>query len=139
MSATKSTGGDGIGFVGLLQVLFIALKLTGFISWPWLWVLAPVWGATAIVLLFIAIVCAVLVARDGDKSPPKAKVSQRRAFIDLYTSRLPYLEQLELESILDFDAGGLLLRDKSGRECSISLSEMDDDIDGLIAKFARGD
>lgn len=63
MSATKHTGGDGIGFVGLLQVLFIALKLTGFVGWSWWWVLAPAWGATAIVLLFLAVVFAILIAR----------------------------------------------------------------------------
>lgn len=27
----------------LLTILFVGLKLTGYISWPWLWVLAPAW------------------------------------------------------------------------------------------------
>lgn len=35
-----STAG-GIGFCGLLTIAFIVLKLTGFIDWSWLWVLAP--------------------------------------------------------------------------------------------------
>jgi hypothetical protein len=30
-----------VGFSGLLTVLFIALKLTGYINWSWLWVLSP--------------------------------------------------------------------------------------------------
>jgi uncharacterized protein (DUF983 family) len=37
----KNTG--GIGFAGMLTILFIGLKLTGYISWSWLWVLSPLW------------------------------------------------------------------------------------------------
>lgn len=47
---------DGIGFVGALTLLFIGLKLTGYIHWPWLWVLAPVWVPFALVLILLAIV-----------------------------------------------------------------------------------
>lgn len=36
-----------IGFTGLLTLLFIGLKLAGFIGWSWLWVLAPSWIAVA--------------------------------------------------------------------------------------------
>jgi hypothetical protein len=28
-------------FLYLLTLLFIGLKLTGFIAWPWFWVLSP--------------------------------------------------------------------------------------------------
>jgi hypothetical protein len=54
-SSTASSG--GIGFSGLLAILFIALKLTGVISWSWLWVLSPIWIPLALVLvaLFIAL------------------------------------------------------------------------------------
>lgn len=41
----------GPGFASLLTLLFIALKLTGVIAWPWVWVLAPLWGT--FVLLFV--------------------------------------------------------------------------------------
>ena len=34
----------GAGFMTLLAIVFITLKLTGNISWPWLWVLAPIWA-----------------------------------------------------------------------------------------------
>lgn len=43
-------------FLPLLQILFIGLKLTGYINWSWLWVLAPSWTSLA-----IAIVIAILV------------------------------------------------------------------------------
>ena len=32
-----------IGTLDLLAVVFIVLKLSGVITWPWLWVLAPWW------------------------------------------------------------------------------------------------
>lgn len=35
----------------LLLVLFIGLKLTGNIAWSWLWVLSPLWGGAALLLL----------------------------------------------------------------------------------------
>jgi hypothetical protein len=32
---------SGIGFFGMLTILFIGLKLTGYITWSWFWVLSP--------------------------------------------------------------------------------------------------
>lgn len=37
-------------FMGALGLLFIALKLTGVIAWPWVWVLAPLWIGLAVTL-----------------------------------------------------------------------------------------
>lgn len=51
--------GSGIGFCGLLTILFIGLKLTGNIMWPWLWVLSPLWVPLAAVAAFVAIVFAL--------------------------------------------------------------------------------
>ena len=42
--------------VVLLTVLFIGLKLTGYIDWSWWWVLAPVWIPLALALVVISIV-----------------------------------------------------------------------------------
>lgn len=39
----------GIGFFGLLAILFIGLKLSGVINWSWWWVTAPLWGGVALV------------------------------------------------------------------------------------------
>ncbi len=44
MSDGNSNGG-GIGFFGLLAIVFIACRLTGFIDWPWWLVLSPIWGS----------------------------------------------------------------------------------------------
>lgn len=52
-NSTSSSG--GIGFVGLLTIVFITLKLTNVIAWNWWWVLSPLWigGAVAIVVLLV--------------------------------------------------------------------------------------
>ena len=34
---------SGISFAGLLTILFIGLKLTGYVAWSWWWVLCPLW------------------------------------------------------------------------------------------------
>lgn len=45
-------------FIGLLTILFIGLKLTNYIDWSWLWVLAPLWiPITLILLIVLAILC----------------------------------------------------------------------------------
>jgi len=61
--AAPSSG--GIGFVGLLTILFIGLKLTGYVGWSWWWVLSPIWISFLAWLVFITIFLAfaVLVSR----------------------------------------------------------------------------
>mgnify|MGYP001618327050 CR=1 FL=1 len=49
-------GSGEIGFVGLLTILFIGLKLTGFIKWSWLWVLSPLWMSFLLVLLITVLI-----------------------------------------------------------------------------------
>lgn len=53
-SESNSTRG-GIGFFGMLTILFIGLKLTGHINWSWWWVLLPIYGPLAIVLAVVVI------------------------------------------------------------------------------------
>lgn len=50
MSNSSSNTSGGIGFCGLLCIVFIVLKLTGYIAWSWWWVLAPIWIPWAIVI-----------------------------------------------------------------------------------------
>lgn len=49
----SNTSSGGVGFVGLLTILFIALKLMGEIDWPWAWVLSPIWISVSIVALVV--------------------------------------------------------------------------------------
>ena len=38
---------------GLLTLLFIGLKLTGYIDWSWWWVLSPLWCPLTLVLVVV--------------------------------------------------------------------------------------
>lgn len=65
----QATSG-GIGFTGLLTIVFIVLKLTGVISWSWVWVLAPTWIPIAlgiVALIVFLIVMAVIAFLDREK------------------------------------------------------------------------
>jgi len=56
MAESTNVKSGGIGFVGLLTILFIALKLIGVVAWSWWWVLSPIWivaGMTILILLFV--------------------------------------------------------------------------------------
>jgi len=46
----------GIGFFGLLAIVFITLKLTGYIAWSWWWVLAPLWMPLTVLLGIFALI-----------------------------------------------------------------------------------
>lgn len=59
MRNNSSSSSSGIGFCGLLTVLFIGLKLTGFIAWSWLWVLSPLWIGFALAVVIIAAVLGI--------------------------------------------------------------------------------
>lgn len=50
--SNSSSSSSGIGVVGLLGIVFVVLKLTGYISWSWWWVTFPFWGGFAILLIF---------------------------------------------------------------------------------------
>jgi len=60
MSNNTSTSSGGIGFPGLLTVLFIGLKLTGYISWSWWWVLSPLWISALLAIAFLSIAFIIL-------------------------------------------------------------------------------
>ena len=63
MSDTKTTSSGGIGFYGLLTIVFVALKIgignTTVMGWSWWWVLSPLWIQFALVL-GIAAICFVI-------------------------------------------------------------------------------
>ena len=53
MSDNNSRQSGGIGFLGLLTIVFITLKLTDNIDWKWVYVLMPSWIPIAIGLVFL--------------------------------------------------------------------------------------
>ena len=50
---------NGIGFFGLLQIVFIVLKLTGYITWSWFWVLSPIISSVVLVVALLVLLLAV--------------------------------------------------------------------------------
>jgi hypothetical protein len=54
VSQQTSTSSGGIGFVGLLTIVFIGLKLAGIgvvATWSWWWVLSPIWISFSLALV----------------------------------------------------------------------------------------
>lgn len=60
MEKNSNSSKGGIGFVGLLTIAFIVLKLCGVINWSWLWVLSPIWISVAYGIFIIIITFIVL-------------------------------------------------------------------------------
>ena len=60
--ADSNNSSGGIGFAGLLTIVFITLKLTGTITWSWFWVLSPIWISFALLLLIFAVMAVVAFA-----------------------------------------------------------------------------
>ena len=50
---SNESSSSGVGFLGLLTLLFIALKLCNIIDWSWWWVLSPLWIPFALVIVLI--------------------------------------------------------------------------------------
>ena len=48
---------NGIGFLGLLTIVFITLKLTHYIDWSWFWILSP----TLIPIIILASIVIIIV------------------------------------------------------------------------------
>jgi len=57
MSDKQVVNNNSIGFPGLLTIVFIILKLTGYIAWSWWWVLSPIWIS---ILVWFAIVAGIM-------------------------------------------------------------------------------
>lgn len=54
----SSATGGGLSILGVVEIVFIILKLLGIINWSWWIVLIPLWidlGITLLVILFIIV------------------------------------------------------------------------------------
>lgn len=61
MSKERTAPRSGLGFISVLTLIFITLKLCGVIHWSWIWVLSPIWISAAILLfVFFAILLFLL-------------------------------------------------------------------------------
>ncbi len=85
MSSNDNNGGSGnggIGFAGVLTLLFIGLKLCEVITWSWWWVLSPLWISFGLyVLLFtVTLAAGAVIAQDAlnKASKPKHKRNYKK-------------------------------------------------------------
>jgi len=64
----ESNNTSGVGFLGLLTILFIGLKLGHVIDWSWWWVVSPIWLSIGfylgLILVLIIIKEVVRIIRD---------------------------------------------------------------------------
>jgi hypothetical protein len=61
---SKESSSSGVSFMGLLTILFIALKLTNFIDWSWWWVLSPMWLSAVILVLAVLLLVLIRKAKE---------------------------------------------------------------------------
>lgn len=56
----------GIGFISVLTLIFIVLKLTNNISWSWIWVLSPIWIiADFVIVIFVIIMIGGIIKKEN--------------------------------------------------------------------------
>lgn len=75
----KNTSSNGIGFVGLLTILFIGLKLAGHIKWSWWWVVSPSLICLGTCVLIFIIAFTIAVVRERRKIAAARKLIQDAA------------------------------------------------------------
>jgi hypothetical protein len=77
-NTNNSASGGGIGFLGALALLFIGLKLTGYIGWSWIWVLSPLWLPIVAVLAVAVVIVVLTVLGYGLAAGVRAIVRKRK-------------------------------------------------------------
>ena len=60
MSKDNSTVSGGVGFGGLLLLLFITLMLLGIIDWSWWWVLSQMWLPIVVISIGFLVCLAII-------------------------------------------------------------------------------
>jgi hypothetical protein len=66
---TSTSSAVSLGFLEFLTLIFITLKLTGYIDWSWWWVLSPLW-VQVIIFIFAFILVIVFAATKTVKDKP---------------------------------------------------------------------
>ena len=65
-TTTKATKSVCPSFFAILTLIFIVLKLTGCITWSWVWVLAPLW-IDFIIGAIIMVIAAIIAKKKFNK------------------------------------------------------------------------
>jgi hypothetical protein len=57
--SNNNNSSSGLGLGVILFLIFMTLKLTGYITWSWWYVTLPLWGPLLLVLVIMGIVALV--------------------------------------------------------------------------------
>ena len=63
----SSSSNSGIGFFPILGLIFIVLKLTGFIDWSWYLVTLPIWGGLVLSIIILLVVYLIFLRKRSKK------------------------------------------------------------------------
>ena len=62
----------GVSFCTVLLIVFVVLKLTGNITWSWIWVLSPFWIPLVLtVVLVLVAICSTKIKNTVNKRKAK--------------------------------------------------------------------
>jgi hypothetical protein len=59
--SNNNNSSSGLGLGVILFLIFMVLKLTGYITWSWWYVTLPLWGPISLVLVIMGIVALVAI------------------------------------------------------------------------------
>lgn len=59
--SNKTVNNNGIGFLGLLTIVFVIAKITGYITWSWWLVFSPMIIGFALILIILAIILIIAI------------------------------------------------------------------------------
>ena len=80
MDEKRTVYSGGIGLVGILTIIFVVCKILGKITWPWIWVLCPIWISwiISIVIFVIVLIGYFVIERSMDRKIKKIKKTKKR-------------------------------------------------------------
>ena len=67
MNNNKSNSSSGLGLGMILFLIFMTLKLTGYITWSWWYVTLPLWGPLLLVIAIVGIAALVAYTNSNDE------------------------------------------------------------------------
>ena len=102
----------GIGFAGLLTIVFIILKLCNVIAWSWWWVLSPIWISIGLLLgivafVFLIAIITAMFKKQNMTNKQKIKITEEYAALTTTEDRAKWLLKQGITAKSDLDVDGL--------------------------------
>lgn len=57
--SSNNSSGDNVSFLWVLQIIFITLKLSDIVDWPWRVVFMPTWISLSLFVIAVIIIVAI--------------------------------------------------------------------------------